>query len=158
VPRWDNAPHAHSRVLNNLYRAPHQTFFSNISVDIWHPAVGLRCIIPPRHLSQLRTRAIPLTYPKVGGIMHLKPTAGCQISTLIFEKKLWRGGLSINILWKIQYTYIITFWIWKIKWWKTYNNKHLNEHKWFFFCFNCLYKVHISDTNWFILVIQTGSY
>ena len=25
--------------------------------------------------------------------MHLKPTAGCQISTLIFEKKLWRGGL-----------------------------------------------------------------
>jgi hypothetical protein len=25
--------------------------------------------------------------------MHLKPTGGCQISTLIFEKKLWRGGL-----------------------------------------------------------------
>ena len=25
--------------------------------------------------------------------MHLKPTAGCQISILIFEKKLWRGGL-----------------------------------------------------------------
>jgi hypothetical protein len=24
--------------------------------------------------------------------MHLKHTAGCQISTLIFEKKLWRGG------------------------------------------------------------------
>jgi hypothetical protein len=24
--------------------------------------------------------------------MHLKPTAGCQISTLIFEKKLWRIG------------------------------------------------------------------
>ena len=24
--------------------------------------------------------------------MHLKPTAGCQISTLIFEKKLWRRG------------------------------------------------------------------
>jgi hypothetical protein len=23
--------------------------------------------------------------------MHLKPTAGCQISTLIFEIKLWRG-------------------------------------------------------------------
>jgi hypothetical protein len=23
--------------------------------------------------------------------MHLKPTAGCQISTLIFENKLWRG-------------------------------------------------------------------
>jgi hypothetical protein len=25
--------------------------------------------------------------------MHLKPTAGCQISTLIFENKLWRAGL-----------------------------------------------------------------
>ena len=24
--------------------------------------------------------------------MHLKPTAGCQISTLIFENKLCRGG------------------------------------------------------------------
>ena len=28
--------------------------------------------------------------------MHLKPTAGCQISTLIFENKLWRE-VSINI-------------------------------------------------------------
>ena len=27
----------------------------------------------------------------LGGIMHLKPTAGCQISTLIFENKLWMG-------------------------------------------------------------------
>jgi hypothetical protein len=25
--------------------------------------------------------------------MYLKPTAGCQISILIFEKKLWRWGL-----------------------------------------------------------------
>jgi hypothetical protein len=25
--------------------------------------------------------------------MHLKPTAECQISTLIFENKMWRGGL-----------------------------------------------------------------
>ena len=29
----------------------------------------------------------------LGGIMHLKPTTGCQISTLIFENKLWRGVL-----------------------------------------------------------------
>jgi hypothetical protein len=34
--------------------------FSNIKVDIWHPASGLRCIIPPRHLRQLKTRTIPL--------------------------------------------------------------------------------------------------
>jgi hypothetical protein len=26
--------------------------------------------------------------------MHLKPTAGCQISILIFEKKLWREALK----------------------------------------------------------------
>jgi hypothetical protein len=25
--------------------------------------------------------------------MHLTPTAGFQISTLIFENKMWRGGL-----------------------------------------------------------------
>ena len=25
--------------------------------------------------------------------MHLRPTAGCQISIVIFENKLWRGGL-----------------------------------------------------------------
>jgi hypothetical protein len=25
--------------------------------------------------------------------MHPKSTAGCQISILIFEKKLWKGGL-----------------------------------------------------------------
>jgi hypothetical protein len=32
--------------------------------------------------------------------MHLKPTSGSQISTLIFENKLWRE-VSINIPWKI---------------------------------------------------------
>ena len=32
--------------------------------------------------------------------MHLKPTEGCQISILIFEKKLWRRGVSINIPYK----------------------------------------------------------
>jgi hypothetical protein len=31
--------------------------------------------------------------------MHLKPTAGCQISILIFEEILWRG-VSINIPYK----------------------------------------------------------
>ena len=29
--------------------------------------------------------------------MHLKPTAGCQISILIFEKKKGGRGVSINI-------------------------------------------------------------
>ena len=31
----------------------HKKIYSNIKVDIWHPAVGLRCRNPPRHLSQL---------------------------------------------------------------------------------------------------------
>jgi hypothetical protein len=35
--------------------------FPNIKVDILQPAVGLRCIIPPRHLRQLKAWAIPLT-------------------------------------------------------------------------------------------------
>ena len=34
----------------------------------------------------------------LGGILHLKPTAGCQISTLIFG---YGGGGAINIPWKI---------------------------------------------------------
>jgi hypothetical protein len=29
----------------------------------------------------------------LGGVMHLKPTVGCQISTLIFYFFLWRGSL-----------------------------------------------------------------
>ena len=28
----------------------------------------------------------------LGGFLHLKPTVGCQISTLIFDFLLWRGG------------------------------------------------------------------
>jgi hypothetical protein len=47
-----------------MYRVPSPN--PNIKVDIRHPAVGVRCIIPPRHLSQLKTRAIPLTYLKMG--------------------------------------------------------------------------------------------
>jgi hypothetical protein len=29
----------------------------------------------------------------LGGFLHLKPTVGCQISTLIFEKNFMEGGL-----------------------------------------------------------------
>jgi hypothetical protein len=48
--------------LWDIYRDPPlHNFFLNIRIDISHPAVGLRCIIPPTHLSQLNTRAIPLT-------------------------------------------------------------------------------------------------
>ena len=43
---------------------PIHHLFSNIKVGVWHPAVGLMCFIPPRHLSQLKSRVIPLTYFK----------------------------------------------------------------------------------------------
>jgi hypothetical protein len=97
---------------------------NNIKVDIWHPTVGLRCMTPPRHFSQLKTRAISLIETPVGknfavrdiffmgysswgfnqrywlkclsGFLHLKPTAGCQMSTLLFKEKNVEG-VSINI-------------------------------------------------------------
>jgi hypothetical protein len=45
---------------------PLHNLFSNIKFDICHPAVGLRYILSPRHLNQLKTREIPLFYPKMG--------------------------------------------------------------------------------------------
>jgi hypothetical protein len=118
VPRWDNAPQDHSRVSNikvDIYKYPMKNisrtakflptfhnFFSNIKIDIWYPAVGLRCIIPSRHLN-LKGIARVFNWLKcLGGIMHFKPTAGYQISIFIFENKLWRGsyifhGIFINI-------------------------------------------------------------
>jgi hypothetical protein len=100
VPRWDNEPQAQSRV-------------SNINFDIWKKIVdGEVSINIPWKIYQGRQSSFPLgalikgiarvfIWRKcLGGIMHLKPTAGFQISTLIFEKQLWRG-LSINIPWKI---------------------------------------------------------
>ena len=92
MPRWDNAPQAHSRV-------------SNINSDIWKKIVeGDLYKYPIKNIS--RTAKFLPTFGQVkgiarvfnwlkflGGIMHLKPTAGFQISTLIFEKKMWRGGL-----------------------------------------------------------------
>jgi hypothetical protein len=99
VPRWDNAHHAHSRV------SKYQLWF-------WKPiVVGGLYKYPIKNL--LRTAKFLPTFWQVkgiarvfnwlkclGGIMHLKPTAECQISTLIFKKKRWRG-VFINIPWKI---------------------------------------------------------
>jgi hypothetical protein len=89
VPRWDNAPQAHSRV-------------SNINFDIWIWGDPLHI---PLKITEGRQSSFPLgVYVEgiarafnglryLGGIMHLKPTAGCQILILIFEKNLWRGSL-----------------------------------------------------------------
>jgi hypothetical protein len=117
-------------VIWRVGNIPEQGTSLDIKVDIWHPAVGLRCGHPPMHLSQLKTWAISLIetpsgqelcrpwyifyeifieitphrvfswHKCLGGFLHLKPAAGCQISTLTFDFFLWRGG-SINISWKI---------------------------------------------------------
>jgi hypothetical protein len=44
----------------DIYRDPPSTKTnSNVKAGIWHPAVGLRCRNPPRHLCQLKTWTIP---------------------------------------------------------------------------------------------------
>jgi hypothetical protein len=137
---WVSAPQAHSRVSNinfdnwfffmegGLYKYPmlHKSK-SNIKVDIWSPATGLRCRNPLRHFSLLKTRAIPLTrplgvyvkgiirafnWPKcLGGFLHLKPTTGCQISTLIFDFFYGGGSLLIS---HSKYIFMETLW-WNLK-------------------------------------------
>jgi hypothetical protein len=71
--------------LWDINKDPLYNLFSYIKVCIWHPAKGIS-----RVFNWLKI---------LGGIMHLKPTAGCQIQTLIFENKLWRW-VSINIPYK----------------------------------------------------------
>jgi hypothetical protein len=56
-PKWDRTLPSFSNFSWDIHSPPNP----NIKVDIWHPAVGLRCRISPRHLSQLKARPIPLT-------------------------------------------------------------------------------------------------
>jgi hypothetical protein len=49
-----------------LYKYPKKNISRTAKFFSTFGAVGVRCIIPPRHLSQLKTRAIPLIWPKVG--------------------------------------------------------------------------------------------
>jgi hypothetical protein len=66
-------------------------------------ASNTRVIISPSRPSDRGNRGIARVFnwlKCLGGIMHLKPTEGCEISTLIFEKKCG-GGVFINIPWKI---------------------------------------------------------
>ena len=86
--------------------------FQNINFDIWTKIVeGGLYKYPIKNISrtakflpifgQVKDIARFFNWLKcLCGIMYLKPTAGCQISILIFEKKLW-SGVSINIPWKI---------------------------------------------------------
>jgi hypothetical protein len=43
-------------ILQEIFNEP----VLNFEVKILHPAVGLMCRIPPRHLRHLKARAIPL--------------------------------------------------------------------------------------------------
>ena len=47
-------------VICRVGNIPEHDTSLHIKVDIWHPAVGLRCGNPLRHLNQLRTWAISL--------------------------------------------------------------------------------------------------
>jgi hypothetical protein len=100
VAGWGSAPQAHSTL-------------SNINFDIWFLLwrVGDLYEYPMKNI--LRTKKFLPTWgfnqryflglnrlKCLGGFLHLKPTAGCQISTLIFNFLLWRG-FSLNIPWKI---------------------------------------------------------
>ena len=86
----------------DIYRGPIlHNIFSDIKVDIWHPAVGLRYIIPPRHLSQLRTRTIPVIC-RPWYIFHWifieSPSTICfHILNLIFDTLLWAWGSLSNL-------------------------------------------------------------
>jgi hypothetical protein len=61
-PKWSRTLPSLIYFSWDIYRDPplHKKK-SNIKVDIRHPAVDLRCRNPPRHLSQIKARAIPLT-------------------------------------------------------------------------------------------------
>ena len=50
----------------DIYRDPFHNKKSNIIDNIWHPTAGLRCRNPPRHLGQLKARAIPLIGTRSG--------------------------------------------------------------------------------------------
>jgi hypothetical protein len=99
VSGWVSAPQAHSRV-------------SNINFDIWFflwkgVSINILCKIYQGRQSScpfgVSVKGIDRAFNRLkclGGFVHLKPTAGCQILTLIFEL-CFVEGVSINILWKI---------------------------------------------------------
>ena len=50
-------------ILQEIFMAP----IHYIEGDIWHPIVGLRCRISPRHLIELKARVMPLTFKPPSG-------------------------------------------------------------------------------------------
>ena len=83
---------------------------SNIKVDSWHPAVGLRCRNPPRHLSQLKARQYLWLKSQVVknfavlnmffmGYLKGPPLHNFffQISKLIFDTLLWAWGAETHL-------------------------------------------------------------
>jgi hypothetical protein len=87
----------------------------------------MRCINPPRQLSQIKARKIsscPLgisikvigrafnRLKCLGGFLYLKPIAGCQILSLIFEFSFVEGVYKYpmeNILGSAKFLFIIYF-------------------------------------------------
>ena len=96
MPRWDNAPQAHSRG-------------SNFNFDIW--IWGGNPMHIPWKITEGRQSSLPLgVYVEgiarafnwlkcLGGIIHLKPTAGCQISTLNWGKGIFPVCPDVDSMW-----------------------------------------------------------
>ena len=93
----------------DIYRDYPPQFVFNIKVDIWHPAVGLRCIIPTRHLSQIKTRSISIqdsTNIEITGRQLLLFEIG--ISLLKYKEMKLTGQL---LSWFVtQMGFVYTFW------------------------------------------------
>ena len=83
MPGWDSAPQAHSRVSNINFVI--LIFFLGDPINIPWKIVKGRQISFPRG-AQIRGISRVFNLLKfLSGILHLKSTAGCQISNLIFE-------------------------------------------------------------------------
>jgi hypothetical protein len=75
------------KFLWDIYRDTlFHNFFPNIKIDIWHPAVGLRCIIPPTSVKDL------------GNTLNLNPNwARTLLSLIYFSWVVYRVPPNPNI-------------------------------------------------------------
>jgi hypothetical protein len=63
-PKWERTLPSVANFSWDIYRVPQKN--PNIYADIWHPALGLRCWYPPRHLRQIRSAKYLWSKPQVG--------------------------------------------------------------------------------------------
>ena len=108
IPKWARTVLSLIYCSWDIHRDPLHKENSNIKVDIWHPAVGLRCKHPPRHFSQVNTQTMPLTVTPscqelcvlniffMGIFIETPLEKKIQISRLIFDTLLWTWGVDAH--------------------------------------------------------------